>query len=410
MHFDISLFMTNQFVLMSLTVVLGLMLGKLKIGRFSLGTSGSLFVGLVIGWFVFKTFALPYKTLSNPPEFASKIISRQVISKDFFLFTLILFVAAVGLRASSNLGHAVKKYGFKLIILGFLLPFTGALTCYLFGRAFKGQNIYAVSGVFTGALTSSPGLAAALEAVAGYGNDAEGMVGFGYSVGYIPGVIWVILSITFLPLIFKINIEKEKADLFKSITYNKNGYGRYKNNFSVLSFSAVCFIGYILGSIKFHFGTHTNGFGLGLTGGVLVSALLLGYIGKIWIFNFRMDTKILAAIGDLALAIFLSIVGLKYGYTTLISLAGKGFLLVVIASAATLAAVLTGYFTGRYLFKMNWIILAGGICGSMTSTPGLGIAMDSTKSDDVVIGYGASYPFALIGMVIFTILLSNLPL
>ena len=72
----------------------------------------------------------------------------------------------------------------------------------------------------------------------------------------------------------------------------------------------------------------------------------------------------------------LIVVGLKYGYITLVSIAGKGLYLTLIALSASLIAILTGFFTGRYVFKMNWIILAGGICGSMTSTPGLGIAID----------------------------------
>ncbi len=426
MHFSIAFFITNQFVLMSLTVVTGMLLGKLKIKEFSLGTSGTLFTGILIGWFVFKYFALPYIDTESPPTFARGLIQHQVVSKDFFLFTLIMFIAAVGLRASSNLGSAIKKFGAKLIILGFILPFTGALMCYLLSlllklsinsnRASEISNtlpiITAIPGVFTGALTSSPGLAAALEAVAGSGEKIESMVGFGYSVGYIPGVITVILGISILPMLFKLNINREREyfnQWLENHPKNRN-LPSFSNSeaFSVLSFSFVCLVGYIIGSIKIHPGGNEHGYGLGLTGGVLISALTMGYIGKVWIFNFRMNGKILASIRDLSLAIFLGIVGLRYGYTTVSSLTRDGMYLALIAFASAISAILTGFIIGRYLFKMNWIILAGGICGSMTSTPGLGAAIDSTGSEEVIIGYGASYPFALIGMVIFTILLNNL--
>ena len=418
MHFNVVSFLTNQFVLMSLTVVLGMLVGRLKIGEFSLGTSGTLFVGIIIGWFVFKVFAIPYMKSDTPPTFAKNIIQHQIINKDFFLLTLIMFIAAVGLRASSNLGNTIRKFGFKLIALGFLLPLTGALTCYLLTLLFKeilGDPYsltlagYTISGVFTGALTSSPGLAAALEAVAEHGEKAEGMVGFAYSVGYIPGVLSVILGVSLIPILFKVDVTKER-ELFnqwlKSHVPGKNPPS--SKNFSVLAFSLVCFVGYIIGSFKIHPGKSIHGYSLGLTGGVLLSALIFGYIGRIWIFDFRMDPKTLSAIRDLSLAIFLGIVGLRYGYTTIVSLTNGGLYLVLIAFMAAAISILVGFFTGRKIFKMNWIVLVGGICGSMTSTPGLGAAIDFTKSEEVIIGYGASYPFALMGMVFFTILLNNL--
>ena len=55
-------------------------------------------------------------------------------------------------------------------------------------------------------------------------------------------------------------------------------------------------------------------------------------------------------------------------------------------------------------------MLAGAICGGMTSTPGLGVAIDALDSDDPAAGYGAVYPFALLGMVLFTIILHKLPM
>ncbi|MCK5762889.1 MAG: hypothetical protein KAH05_02100, partial [Clostridiales bacterium] len=57
-----------------------------------------------------------------------------------------------------------------------------------------------------------------------------------------------------------------------------------------------------------------------------------------------------------------------------------------------------------------WIMLAGAICSGMTSTPGLGATVEAVGSDDPAAGYGATYPFALLGMVIFTIILHNLPM
>ena len=60
------------------------------------------------------------------------------------------------------------------------------------------------------------------------------------------------------------------------------------------------------------------------TGGVLIGALLLGYIGKIGPLSFRMDAKVLGVIRELGLSFFLAIVGLNYGYGAVDALTGSG--------------------------------------------------------------------------------------
>ena len=53
-HFDYMSLLFNPFVLMFITIALGLLFGKIKFGKFSFGASGALFAGLVIGWIVYK--------------------------------------------------------------------------------------------------------------------------------------------------------------------------------------------------------------------------------------------------------------------------------------------------------------------------------------------------------------------
>lgn len=73
--------------------------------------------------------------------------------------------------------------------------------------------------------------------------------------------------------------------------------------------------------------------------------------------------------------------------------------------------MLSGLLVGKYALGINWIMLSGAICGGMTSTPGLGAAVAAVGGkDDPAAGYGATYPFALFGMVIFTIILHKLPI
>lgn len=409
MNFDYVKFITDPFVLIFISVISGLIIGKIEIKRIKLGNSGGLFTGLLIGWFVYKKYVLPYEALEDIPAYASKILINGMVPKEIFTFALICFIASVGLLASKDIGKVIKKYGFKFVLLGLSITFTGALICFIMAYFNKEANIYAISGTYVGALTSSPGLAAALESVSDFGKETEAMVGLGYAVGYIPGVMVVIFAMQIFPIIFKIDIEKEKQ-LFRREMRNEEDKINLDNiDFEVVSFLFVCIVGFFLGQIKIYMGPTIKYFSLGSTGGVLIAGLVLGHVRKIGFMNFQMNPKILGVIRELSLSIFLAIVGLRYGYSTITTINGKGAQLLIIALTCSALAVLIGFVIGRYIFKINWIMLSGAICGGMTSTPGLGAAIDSANSDDVAAGYGASYPFALFGMIIFTILLYRLP-
>ena len=123
-----------------------------------------------------------------------------------------------------------------------------------------------------------------------------------------------------------------------------------------------------------------------------------------------MDPKTLGVIRELGLAFFLAIVGLNYGYGAVDAITGSGVTLALVSLIVGFLAVIAGFLVGRYLFNLNWIMLSGALCGGMTSTPGLGAATEAVGSDDPGAGYGATYPFALFGMVIFTIVILKLPL
>lgn len=464
--FDVIGLILNPFVLMFITITLGLLFGKIKFGKFSFGTSGALFVGLAVGWGVYgfaqKIYDAGDETAAGFKA-AAQIMSGnggKVINTYFFSAALIVFVAAVGLLAAKDLGIVLKKYGAKFVVLGLLITLVGAGATYACTAVCKGTNQYAVCGVYTGAMTSSPGLASALETAeiqatemannyeneselnktavvrvlalnekyealtventssltdemkADFVNQATAQVGIGSAVAYPFGVIIVILAVNFLNVIFKFDVEEEKKRYRLEMEAARNMQGVREvptTEFSIISFALVCFIGYLIGSIKVYMGP-LGYVSLESTGGVLIGALLLGYIGKLGPISFRMDPKVLGIVRELGLAFFLAIVGLNYGYGAVDALMGSGITLALVSLFVGAVACMAGFLVGRYVFKLNWIMLSGAICGGMTSTPGLGAATEAVGSDEPGAGYGATYPFALFGMVIFTIILNKLPL
>lgn len=376
--------LNNSFFILFLTTALGLLLGKVKIKGISLETSGTLFVGIIAG--------------------ALGCTADKVL----FQFSLVLFISAVGLLASEDIGRVMRLYGWKFLLLGIIITFSGALATYFLTLLYKGDlDPYLVSGTYTGALTSSPGLAAALEATRGNPN-----ITIGHAVAYPFGVLLVILFVQLAPAIFKIDVKRELELYRKEMKQAPGGRrvpgGEVKAGFDLIGFAIVIATGIILGSIPIPVPGLATSIKLEITGGVLISSLMLGSFGRIGPFTTRMSMGVLTNLRELGLALFLAIVGIQSGAGVVEILGRHGFILCLIALAAGILAEFVGFLVGRYVWKINWILLAGAICGGMTSTPGLGAAVDATGTDEVATGYGATYPAALLFMVIWTILLHTL--
>jgi len=452
---------TNQIMLMTIAVFLGLLLGNIRFGRFSFSTSGTMVVGILLGWRVVE-FINTIEPTSEMYAVGQHLLSKNIIDKGFFDLFLILFIASVGLLAAKEVGRVIKIYGVKFIFLGIMITFIGAISAYGVSLVSSMDNPYFYNGVYTGALTSSPGLAASLEAARVHssglvekyevlscyekqrilkiiGDDedlkventialtkeqennfirnVEAGVGTGYAVGYPFGVIIVIFAMNFFPVIFKIDIDKEKLLLIeelkgsiKKIDINKqeqNLERRKEVYFDLSAFVLVCLVGYIVGIPKISLSS-LGEVSLGSTGGVLIAALVLGHIGRIGPFCFWLNSKKLSVLRKITIAYFFAIIGLRYGYQVINSLTGPGLTLVIASILVGSMAMTSGFLVGKYVFKINWIMLSGAICGGMTSTPGLGAAIDAVGSDEPASGYGAVYPFALLGMVIFSNLLNRL--
>lgn len=461
MVFDLGKWIMNPFVLMFVAVFTGMIFGKVKFGKFNFGVSGTLFTGLLFGWIVVK-YANGFSEGDPLFKSATSFLDKGIIPKDFFYLFLILFVATVGLLAAKDIGAVLKKYGAKFVVLGLIITFMGAAATYgmtIFTTKVLNSDStpYEVSGVYTGALTSSPGLAAATETAtehatkktkeytnmtddekadvlkmidadlkvedypeltdelkAQFIQNAEAGIGIGHAIGYPFGVIIVIIAVNFFPRIFRIDVEKEQEIFHREMEEARKAVGGRvieETSFDLIALCIAMLFGYTIGKfgIDLSFIGINQVFSLGSTGGVLVGSLILGYIGKIGPINFRMNSQILGIVRQLSLAFFLAIVGLRYGFKVFDALASSGAILALVGLVVGLVAMLIGFIIGKYVFKINWIMLSGAICGGMTSTPGLGAAVDAIGSDDPAAGYGATYPFALLGMVLFTIILHGLP-
>jgi putative transport protein len=174
------------------------MLGKIKIFGVSLGVTFVLFVGILVGHF---GFTIPNEVLHFIREFG-----------------LILFIFSIGLQVGPGFFSSFKKGGMKMNMLAASVVLLGVATTiglyYAFGGAIPMPMFV---GILSGAVTNTPGLGAAQEALRQLhdaGQIAEiPQIALGYAVAYPLGVTGIILSLILIRVIFKVNFDKEAKKL-----------------------------------------------------------------------------------------------------------------------------------------------------------------------------------------------------
>ena len=135
---------------------------------------------------------------------------------------------------------------------------------------------------------------------------------------------------------------------------------------------------------------------LGLTGGPLVVAILIGFLGpKFHLITYNTISSNLM-IREIGLCIFLACVGLGTGKEFIDTVFnGNGLAMVGYGAIITMLPLLIGGLIGRYTFHLNYYTLIGVLAGANTNPPALRYANDLTASDSPAVAYSTVYPFAM---------------
>lgn len=182
----------STLVLYSFVIAAGIYLGKMKVCGVSLGVTFVLFVGILMGHFGY-------------------IVDGQVL-KFLREFGLILFIFSIGLQVGPGFFSSFKKGGVALnglAVLAILLNVAIVLCIYFFGNV---NNISALVGVMSGAVTNTPGLAAAQQTIvsmSGGSGEAANIMASGYAAAYPLGVIGIIAAMFAIRGFFGINVSDE---------------------------------------------------------------------------------------------------------------------------------------------------------------------------------------------------------
>lgn len=378
--------MTSVFAI----IVVGYALGRIKIKGIDLGTAGVFVIALVYGCLFYDK--LSGQLMSGESSYvvnALKIIEN---------IGLILFVTSVGFIAGPNFFHNFKLNYKSYVLLGFVIILSGSLTCALctvIGRKASGiepeEFTALMSGILSGALTSTPAFSAAKATVAN--EHLESLVSVGYGIAYLFGVVGVVLFVQIMPKICKADMDKEK-ELIDSSTAKNVAQPEGLLQFEALGiapFSLAVILGITIGSIKI------SSFSLTTTGGCLLVAIVMGHFGHVGKIDIMPTKATLNVFREIGLVFFLIGAGIAGGANFVKYFQPAFFLYGIIV---TIVPMIIGFVLATKVMRLSLLNALGSITGGMTSTPALGTLIGVSGTDNVANAYAATYPVALISVVI----------
>ena len=190
-------------LLYSIVISLGVLLGRVKIFGVSLGVTFILFVGILMGHFGFNG-------------------NLQIINfvQDF---GLILFVFCIGLQVGPSFFSSFKKGGISMNIMSIVTILLNIMVMVVLWLClFDKEDLPMMVGVLCGAVTNTPGLGAANEALSQVGYSGA-QIANGYACAYPLGVVGIIGATILIRFLCRIKLDKEKEALSQEEAANQPG-------------------------------------------------------------------------------------------------------------------------------------------------------------------------------------------
>ncbi len=403
---SISNIYTLLFVVFSV-LLLGYLLGRITIKGISLGDAGVFIIALFFGALFFsvdEAGALLFTASSKPYDFNAGLSIIESLG-------LVLFVTSVGYIAGPKFFGNFKKNFKSYVLLGAIIILAGGLSAvgciyageiFGYGATIESQDgfVAMIVGLLSGSLTSTPAFSAAKATVA---EEFTGLVSVGHGIAYIFGVVGVVLFVQIIPKLTKANMEEERAKIaFKTETNEEKAKKKLFeiDHMGIAGFCLAAILGTFVGQIKIPLssaGLSGTCFSLTTTGGCLLMSLILGHFGKIGKISIMPASSTLKLFRELGLVLFLVGAGIPGGAEFVANFDPMYFVYGIIM---TIFPLIIGYIFAKYVLKLSLLNNLGSITGGMTSTPALGTLIGVAGTEDVASAYAATYPIALIAVVL----------
>ncbi len=408
---SISNIYTLLFVVFGVLLV-GYALGRITIKGISLGDAGVFIIALLAGalFFSMGENGLTFAASTKPYDFSAGLSLIEALG-------LVLFVTSVGYIAGPKFFGNFKRNFKSYVLLGLVIITAGALAaaaCIFapevlgigYGSTIETREgfVAMIVGLLSGSLTSTPAFSAAKETVAA---EYQSLVSVGHGIAYIFGVVGVVLFVQLIPKLTKANMDEERAKLvIKSDKDEKKAERKLFeiDHQGIAGFSLAAILGVIIGNIKIPLSIIglAGNFSLTTTGGCLLMSLILGHFGKIGPVRIMPNQNTLKLFRELGLVLFLVGAGIPGGAEFVANFDAMYF---VYGAVMTIVPMIIGYLFAKYVLKLSLLNNLGSITGGMTSTPALGTLIGVSGTEDVAAAYAATYPIALIAVVLASQLL-----
>lgn len=379
--------LSSSLLLYAVVIALGSQLGKIKIGAVGFGPALILFTGLLAG----------HLGLCPPTEMLATLQN----------FGLILFVTCIGMQVGPRFFSSFRRGGVGLMALTCLLVALNVIL--LLGIQllfFEEDDFPMLIGMMCGAVTNTPSLGAAEETLAQMGY-AGADIATGYACAYPFAVVGTILALVLLQRIFGMRAKDTRvrkgidanaaAEALKS-SIASGSFPRKDNTPEVVTaIFAVMLLGIGIGIVPIPLPGCPVPMKLGLAGGPLIAAIILGRFGDKLHLDTHTTTSANHLLRDLGLALFLASVGIKSGggFVDAI-LSGGGLLYMLFGFVVTVVPVLVVGVIGCKFMGLRVEQVMGLVGGATTDPPVLAFATTSTGSNVPALTYSMVYPFAML--------------
>ncbi len=383
MNWIVNLFMGSgvgsTVMYLAISIFAGLLLGRIKVKGVSLGITWVLFVGILISAL---GVSLNHDMLHILKEFG-----------------LILFVVAVGLQVGPGFFRSFKKGGLAMNLMALTNVALGVVITFVIAKVAR-QDLADMAGVYTGAITNTPGLSAAQQAVNDLGIDgAADRLAAGYAVAYPLAVVGMIMTCILLRPLCRIDLKNEPSseDMLEPQDKKHATPISQRHKVNLIPIFVIIAVGIIVGSIPIPVGMKAP-VKLGLAGGPLVVSIIGSWLGvrKGWFTTDFTDSHGVWMLREVGIALFLAGVGLGAGGQFMATVQEHYMWVVYGVIITVVPPILIGLF-GRLVLKMNYYTLMGFIGGSHTDPPTLAfantVAPEGCKLPNM--GYATVYPLTM---------------
>ena len=367
-------------LMLSVSIFAGLLLGRFKIKGITLGITWVLFVGIILS--------------------AIGVLCNHDMLHIIKEFGLILFVTAVGLQVGPGFFKSFKKGGMAMNLMALVNVALGVVITVIVAKS-TGDSLFDMAGVYTGAVTNTPGLSAAQQAVRDLGmNDVADRLANGYAVAYPLAVVGMILTCIVLRPLCRIDLKKEPT-VSDDLVSNREKQAtplsqRHKVN--LIPIFLIIALGIVLGSIPIPVGMSAP-VKLGLAGGPLVASLIGSWLGvkKGWFTTEFTESHGVWMLREVGIALFLAGVGLGAGSSFISTIQAGGYMWILYGFIITVVPPLLVALFGRLVLKMNYYTLMGFIGGAHTDPPTLAFANTVSPEGCKLpnMGYATVYPLTM---------------